>query len=168
MKLLATLTLLSQMAFAQGLPFKSSDDLTFTPANEQKLIEMGKTKAFRGIITREGSIGSDRRMMDFYEFSSANDGPLNLENCQKHFTEVFGDPKSISLKMGKTEIYQSRRSGKVCLTPVIDPDPKALFKERHLAVFKRADKTYGLVFRFNKATTKDDTTQIKVFIDSLK
>ncbi|MNL49366.1 hypothetical protein D3C87_1722930 [compost metagenome] len=117
------------------------------------------------MIFREGLTSEKSRQLDFYKLKA--NGSLKAADCQKYFQDIFGNPTELTLKVKSPEVYQSRRSGKVCMISLTDPDKSALFKERQLVLFKYKESVYGLVFRFKKATTGDDLAEIRSFVDTI-
>ena len=149
-------------------PFSSKEELSFVSVQTSELLGLNKTDDFVGVVTREEKADKDLRIFDLYEFKDVKTLRLDKKICDDLFIRVFGNPKEISLKTKETTIFQSRRSGKVCETPVFDEAKTALFKERRLAIVTIKGKTYGMVFRYSKKATPEDSKDLQDFINGLR
>lgn len=146
-------------------PVKSTEPITFASEKDHKLLELGKSDAFRGVIARTEE-KSDLRLVDLYSFKEES-LTMNEDLCKKFLTQIFGPLDKISLKVEKIEIYPSH-TGKTCDARVTDPDKEGKVPERRvIAGFLNANPT-ALVFRLSKRSSGKETESVRKFWDTLR
>lgn len=153
-------------AFAKKYSLVSSEETEFVGKDEKPLVDFNKTDKFVGILTRTSVKDSLETDIDVYEFPSTK--KMDKTVCESLRDQVFGPAKEISLKVKSLELFSSPRAGEVCESSLTDEDPNGKIKERHFMAFKLGDKTYGLVFRFMKTPSKEQSEDARNFVKSLR
>ncbi|WP_415063545.1 hypothetical protein [Bdellovibrio sp.] len=158
----------SSPCLAKKSPFTAGEDIEFLGKEDKALLDINKSTAFSGVLTRKDVKESDQRMLDVYEFSAVSANKMDKDLCQKLADQIFGPSTEISLKTTGQELFASPRSGQICEIILRDEDEKALFKERHFFAFITNNKAFGLVARFHKVPPKEKTKELRTFIKNLR
>lgn len=148
------------------LPF--SEETEFLSKEENAMIDFNKVDAFLGIITRTQVQSSDQKTLDLYKFSKVKIKRINTENCQTLADSVFGPSDKIDLKTVTKEVFKSPRNGDICEIVLKDEDKDEKFKERRFFAFISKEQVYGIVSRFNKAASEEQSEDLRKFIRGLK
>lgn len=160
--------LTTSVSFAKNsIPLSSGEDLNFISAEENNLINLNKTKNFKGILIRSALSQQEGSQLDVYEFET-DKYSVDKKLCTKVLELIYGPIKKISLQLSQQNLFAITGSNSACEAILNDPDPQAVGKEHRFYAIILQNKLIGLEARFKKPATKTQIEDLQNFIKKLK